>query len=51
MNWFVIKAPQYRCLSFGLKIWREETGTFEESIQGAWLWFIGNLIYVITCTV
>ena len=51
MDWFVIKAPQYCCLGFGLKLGHEEKATYEESIQGAWLWFIRNLIYVITCTV
>ena len=35
MDWFVIKAPQYFCLGFGLNIWHEEKATFEESIQGA----------------
>ena len=33
MDWFVIKAPQYCCLSFGLKMGDEEKATFEESIQ------------------
>lgn len=51
MDWFVIKAPQYCCLGFGLKTGHEEKATFEESTKGAWLQFIGNVIYVITCTV